>query len=65
MDPIGTTHLSIGVDGRVDKGRRLEPCVGCISTFDYLNCDIYLFAMHGSEKVISKIPKLYLQVRGF
>ena len=50
---IPTTHLSIGVDGRVLAGRRLEPIWRCISTFDALCSDIHCkrsalsFAEHG------------------
>ena len=39
---LKSTHLSIGVDDRVNKGWWTEPWGRCISTFDSLSCDIRL-----------------------
>ena len=48
------THLPIGVDDIVGKGRWIEPSRGCIYTVDSLCCDIHLvckYFLH-SEKII-------------
>ena len=42
MNDAKATHLSTGVDGSLDGGRRVDPFWRFISTFDSLCFDIHL-----------------------